>query len=137
MQISRVRKIYFHENHVSQPLVDLVIADIPEGLPVPRLCDHDHVIPFWNAKNVDSMQSIFSFCNKYLHDDGALLVFQPFESRKLLMPYLKGLSQNSLLWICYNGMILTHPILPNQKIIYSLSHLQSYFFFIIFISYHT
>jgi hypothetical protein len=126
VQISRGRKVYFHGKHVIQPSVDLVIADMPEGLPVPGLCDPDHVIPLWNAKNVDSIQSVFSFCKKYLHDDGALLVFQPLESRKLLMPYLKSASlEISLFWTCYNGMMLTHPILPNQKVIYLLSHIQS------------
>ena len=129
MQISQGRKVYFHGNHVTQPSVDLVIADIPEGLPVPGLSDPDHTIPPWNAKNLDSIQFIFSFCKKYLHDDGALLVFQPLESRKLLMPYLKSASlEISLFWTCYNGMMLTHPILPNQKVIYSFSHLTSYFF---------
>lgn len=98
MQISQGRKVYFHGNHVTQPSVDLVIADIPEGLPVPGLSDPDHTIPPWNAKNLDSIQSIFSFCKKYLHDDGALLVFQPLESRKLLMPYLKSAS---LEFLCF------------------------------------
>ena len=138
MQISRGREVYFHGNRMSQPSVDLVIADIHEGLPVPGLCNPNYVIPPWNTKNVDSIQPIFSFCKKYLHDDGALLVFQPLESRKLLMPYLKSAClEISLFWTCYNGMMLTHPILPNHKVIYSLSYLQSHFFSIICVSNHT
>ena len=51
MQISCGRKVYFHRNHMTQPLVDLVIVGIPEGLPVHGLCDLDHVVPPWNARN--------------------------------------------------------------------------------------
>jgi len=137
VQISRGREVYFHGNPVTQPSVDLVIADIPEGLPVPGLCTPDHVIPPWNAKNVEGIQSIFSFCKKYLHDDGALLVFQPLESRKLLMPFLKSAClEISLFWTCYNGMMLTHPLFPKHKVIhllYIFIHIPSLLFCV---SYH-
>ena len=59
MHISRGRKVYFHGNHMTKPSVDLLIADIPEGLPVPGLYDPNHVISSWNIKNVDFIQSIF------------------------------------------------------------------------------
>lgn len=138
MHISCGRKVYFHANYMTQPLVCLVIADVLEGLPIPRMCDHDHEIPPWSAKNVDSVQSIFSFYKKYLHNDGAILVFQPLESRRLLMSYLKSICLEVIFFqTCYNGIMLTRPILPSQKIIYSLSHLQLYFSSIISISYHT
>jgi predicted transcriptional regulator len=55
----------------------LVIADILEGLQVPRISTSPFSIPSWNAKSDKFMLVLFSFCMQYLHDDGVLLIFHP------------------------------------------------------------
>ena len=51
---------------------DLVIADLPEGLPVPTVLVPSLVIPPWNEKNEDYLQELFDFAYEILHDNGVL-----------------------------------------------------------------
>jgi hypothetical protein len=58
-------------------MIDLVIADIPENLPVPNVSDPSYSVPSWNALDSDFLGELFDFSDKILHDDGALLLFHP------------------------------------------------------------
>jgi hypothetical protein len=54
--------------------VDLVIADMPEGLPVPGLSAPAHTVPKWNMVHPSWLEAVFEFADGHLHDDGALLI---------------------------------------------------------------
>ena len=60
------------------PCFDLVIADIPDGLPVPNVSVPPSHIPTWNVLNQEEViEPIFEFASEYIHDDGAILLFHP------------------------------------------------------------
>ena len=58
-------------------MADLVIADLPENLPVPNVSYPSYNIPTWNALDTDFLGELFDFADEILHDDGALLLFHP------------------------------------------------------------
>lgn len=72
-----------------RPSIDLLIADIPENLPVPTVSNPSSLIPPWNVRkkallepedgetSEDFMQDLFDHADSYIHDDGALLLFYP------------------------------------------------------------
>lgn len=53
---------------------DLVVYDIPEGLPVPHSGFGDSVLP-WNEYNIRCWKWGFLFCTQFLSDSGIFLVF--------------------------------------------------------------
>jgi hypothetical protein len=55
--------------------VDLVIAEYPDGLPVPGLSNPSSQVPSWNAFHPNFLKVMMSFTVQYLHDDGAFLLF--------------------------------------------------------------
>ena len=54
---------------------DLVIANLPEGLPVPTILVPSSIIPTWNEKSEYYLQELFDFADENLHDNGVLLFF--------------------------------------------------------------
>lgn len=117
-QISQGRQVWFNGIPSSRPSVDLVVADLPKGLPGPGLSGHADAIPSWNEKSATFTNSVFFFCKKFLHDDGALLVFQPLESRRDLLGYMKAANlEIAFFWTCYNTMVLSHPLFPGHKVL--------------------
>ena len=56
-------------------MADLVIANIPENLPVPNVSDPAHSAPSWNAFDLDFFGELFNFADEIIHDDGTLLLF--------------------------------------------------------------
>ena len=61
-------------------MADLVIADIPENLPVPNVSDPAYSVPSWNALDPDFLGELFDFADEIIHDDGALLLFHPVDN---------------------------------------------------------
>lgn len=55
--------------------VDLMVIDIPEGLPVPGVSSPPFSIPLWNTLHPDFLKSAFDFASSHVPDDGALLIF--------------------------------------------------------------
>jgi hypothetical protein len=55
--------------------IDLVIANLPEGLPVPTVSVPSSVLPTWNEKSDDYLQELFDFADEILHDNGVLQLF--------------------------------------------------------------
>ena len=55
--------------------MDLIIADIPENLPVPTVSIPSSTVPSWNSRESGYVESIFEFASYYLQNDGALLLF--------------------------------------------------------------
>ena len=58
-------------------MVDVIIADIPENLPVPNVSDSTYSGPSWNAVDLDSLGEPFGFTDEILHDNEALILFHP------------------------------------------------------------
>ena len=57
--------------------MDLIIADMPDGLPVPHLDLPAGVVPSWNLLTEEWIEPIFEMARNTLNDDGAVLVFHP------------------------------------------------------------
>jgi hypothetical protein len=55
--------------------VDLMIVDIPEGLPVPMVSSPPTSIPEWNSDDKNFLAMVFDLGGSFVHDNGALLLF--------------------------------------------------------------
>ena len=55
--------------------VDLMIVDIPEGLPVPMVSTPPTSVPAWNSEDVNFLPISFALGSTLVHDDGVLLLF--------------------------------------------------------------
>jgi hypothetical protein len=55
--------------------VDLMIVDIPEGLPVPIVSSPPTSVPEWNSADESFLPLVFDFGGSLVHDNGALLLF--------------------------------------------------------------
>jgi hypothetical protein len=55
--------------------VDLVIVDIPNGLPIPELSSPQSFVPKWNKRKKGFLEVLFDFANSHLHDKGAIILF--------------------------------------------------------------
>ena len=54
---------------------DLLIVDLPEGLPVLHISPS--TVPEWNKHNTNEIEAIFEFSYFFLHDDVYILLFVP------------------------------------------------------------
>ena len=52
--------------------VDLVIADVPDGLTVPEASPS--AVPEWNILGRSFLRDLFNFADSFLHDDGAMFL---------------------------------------------------------------
>ena len=56
--------------------LDMLIADIPDNLPVPGISNPSTTVPDWNKTNVDDfVEILFAYAVQHLFDDGAILMF--------------------------------------------------------------
>ena len=79
-----------------QPCVDLMIVDMPEGLPVPGISILSTSIPQWNFEPKDWLQPIFDFADQHLQDDGAIIIIYPFRlvTKSNILGYCKSYGSN-------------------------------------------
>ncbi len=61
--------------------IDLIIADIPENLPVPGIST---TVPDWNSRVTNYIEYVFQMADNILHDDGALVLIH-CDDRALMM----------------------------------------------------
>jgi hypothetical protein len=54
--------------------VDLMIVDIPEGLPVPMVSSPPTSVPEWNSDDKNFLTMEFDFGSSFVHDNGVLLL---------------------------------------------------------------
>jgi hypothetical protein len=59
--------------------LDLIIVDLPEGLPVPTVSSPADVVPPWNHCFESFLEAVFVFAEEYLYDDGGVIVNHPFQ----------------------------------------------------------
>jgi hypothetical protein len=55
--------------------VNLMIVDIPEGLPVPMVSSLPTSVLGWNSTDKNFLPLVFDFGSSLIHDNGALLLF--------------------------------------------------------------
>src|SRR5450759_5586264 len=57
--------------------VDLMLVDIPEGLPVPLVSSPRSAVPGWNSihESVPFLSMVLALGGMLVHDNGALLLF--------------------------------------------------------------
>lgn len=80
VQHSEGKSRHFKGSATKHPFVDLIIADIPEGLPVPGISNPPTSIPAWNQETTDWLQPVFDFADNHLQDDGAIILFHSFRA---------------------------------------------------------
>lgn len=63
-------------------LADLIIIDIPEGLPVPGISDEDE-IPDWNSRGDNYLAAVFGFVKLVLQDQGCVIIIHPDDNGEI------------------------------------------------------
>ena len=76
-QFDDLRSTYVSSDTCPHRGFDLLIADLPEGLPVPHISSPPSVIPKWNKHNTTEVEAIFEFAFSFFHDDAFVLLFIP------------------------------------------------------------
>jgi hypothetical protein len=112
-QHSKSKIRYYKGTPGVQPCVDLILADIPEGLPVPGISNPPTSIPTWNQETPEWLQPIFDFADNHLHDDGAIILFHPFRmtTKANILGYCVCFGFHVLKeWWGINRLHLTSPI---------------------------
>jgi hypothetical protein len=102
-----------------QPCLDLILADIPEGLPVPGISNPPTSIPTWNQEADEWLQPIFDFADNHLHDDGAIILFHPFRmtTKAMILGYCECFGFHVRKeWWGMNRLHLTSPINQNVTV---------------------
>lgn len=108
------------EGRVSQePLVDLIIYDCEEDLPVPLISEKD--VPSWNSDpSRGGMQNAFQFAEDNLQDNGCVLVFHSYslESRRMFAG-LKNVFKKLVMkkeWLAFNHLDLASGTNPGHTV---------------------
>ena len=72
--------------------LDLILADIPEGLRVPGISNPPSSISAWNQWSKEWLQPLFDFAYEYLHDDMAIILFHLFRisTKSNILGYYKS-----------------------------------------------
>ena len=125
VQQSEGRSLRFRGEPRVHPFVDLIIADIPEGLPVPGVSDPPTSIPSWNIDTDNCLQPIFDFADNHLHDDGAVILFHPFRAstKGEIFGYCDAFEfEVRKEWWGTNKLHLTSPINPTLTVSSLLGH---------------
>ena len=117
MQLGTNQTFYFQSAENAIPAIDLVIADIAEGLHVPGILIPLSSIPSWNAKSDKFLFVLFLFCMQYFHDDGALLIFHPKWTKELSKYFFNyNFKVDHEPWTCVNLLRLTNHRNPNKTV---------------------
>ena len=104
----------------SEPTIDLMVVDVPEGLHVPTISAPPAPIPRWNEFGDSWLVPVFDFASAYLHDRGALLVMYPSSSShrgQLLGCCASYGFKVSQTWLGMNRLHLTSSFNPRLTVI--------------------
>lgn len=122
-----------------QACVDLILVDMPEGLPVLGNSVPPTSIPPWNMDSKEWLQPIFDFTDQHLHDDGALIIIHPFYigTKSNILGYRKNYGfEVRKEWWGMNRLHLASPTNPSATICSNLPiYFSSLFYFIIVLNY--
>ena len=104
----------------SEPAIDLMVVDVPEGLHVPTISAPPAPIPRWNEFGDSWLVPVFDFASAYLHDRGALLLMYPSSSshrgQLLGCCALYGFKVSQT-WLGMNRLHLTSSLNPRLTVI--------------------
>jgi hypothetical protein len=118
-KVGASREFFFSGKVLQKPAVDLIIAEYPDGLPVPGVSEFPGQVPSWNKQVQNFVKFIIGFSQGYLHDDGALLLFFP-DSVQINKEVLSFLHNNNLEvkeeWTIVNSLHLTHPMHNSKRV---------------------
>jgi hypothetical protein len=99
--------------------MDLIIVEYPDGLSVPGVSEFPGHVLMWNKQVQNFIKFTIGFCQGYLHDDGALLLFYP-DSVQIKKEVLSFLYNNNLEvkeeWTIVNSLHLTHPVHNSKRV---------------------
>jgi len=115
MQHSGTRTRHYKGVAGSQPCVDLILVDMPEGLPVPSISEAPLTVPTWNTDSKEWLQPIFDFADQHLHDDGAIIIIHPFRvsTKSNILGYCKSYGfELRKEWWGMNRLHLASPVNP-------------------------
>ena len=107
--------------------IDLLIADVPEDLPVPVVSSS--AIPDWNRRSKDYFKVLFTFAATHLHDDAVLLIIH--SNNPAINHALRNWSFTLVFelvqdWWGLNGLHLVSPADPQKTVwLLSIPHLVS------------
>jgi hypothetical protein len=107
------RQFYFQGMVQKWAAVDLVIAEYPDGLPIPGLSNPSSQVSSWNAFHPNFLKVMMSFTVQYLHDDGAFLLFYPDSAamKKEISSYFKNYHfKVQEEWTVINCLHLANPL---------------------------
>ena len=106
---------------MSRPGADLIIAEYPDGLPVPGISQPVSSIPTWNATVQDFLKHTVGFLGGFLHDDGAFLLFYP-DNPLIKKEIAAFFNKNNLKmmeeWTICNDLHSCHPLTPAKLVRY-------------------
>jgi hypothetical protein len=102
----------FNGVHGTTSGVDLMIVDVPEGLPVPIVSSPPTSVPVWNSADESFLPLMFDFGSSLVHDNGALLLFHKDDPklRADIRGYAKAYHFSILKeWMGINRLPITNP----------------------------
>ncbi len=96
--------------------VDLVLANLPEGLPILDLSIPLDSTPSWNERNPKSLNILFSLYNSFLDDDATFSIFY-LDDPNVLKDIMGYLSSNNFKihqkwWVVNIGFKISKPKYP-------------------------
>ncbi len=113
-------KQHFFKGVTSEkPHIDLIIADVPEGLLVPDLSVPTTNVPKWNMDNPLGLEAVFEFVDGHLHDDGALIIIYPLKAftKATIHTYATTYYFEKMKdWWGMNWLHLASPISPSRTV---------------------
>jgi hypothetical protein len=65
----------FKEKQDTTGGIDLMIVDMPKGLPVPMVSSPPTSVPKWNSDDKNFLAMLFDMGSSLVHDNGVLLLF--------------------------------------------------------------
>jgi hypothetical protein len=119
LQLFEGRDHYFQGQLQKNPVVDLIIAEYPNGLRVPGVSDPPTQIPHWNREIPNFLTYMISFVAAHFHDDGAFLLFYPNGSnvRRDISGFFKNYNfKIKDEWTIINCLHLANLVNPNKNV---------------------
>ena len=110
---ANARKPRSLNGRVSQePLVDLIIFDCQENLPIPLIFEKH--VPSWNSNpSCAGMQNSFHFAEESLQDNGYVLVFHSYSLGPSITAYVCGTEERLQEVGDEEGVVGIQPIGPS------------------------
>jgi hypothetical protein len=76
----------------TKDLLESILVDQPEGLPVPGISNPISSVSLFNQDSKKWLEPIFYFADQHLHDDGAFIILHPFRlsTKSNILGYCKS-----------------------------------------------